>query len=73
VQLEALQFIILSTLRVIKSRKMRCVGHVTNIGEIRNAYKILFENPKGRDHLGERFCSMESVFITTAIIYFNLQ
>jgi hypothetical protein len=38
------------------------------MGEIRNAYKILFENPKGRGHLGDRFCSMESVFISTAIM-----
>jgi hypothetical protein len=29
-------------IRVTKSRTMRWVGHVTCIGEMRNAYKILF-------------------------------
>jgi hypothetical protein len=34
-------------IRVIKSRKMRWVGHVTQMGEMRNAYKILVGKPEG--------------------------
>jgi hypothetical protein len=36
--------------RVIKTRRMRWEGHVACIEKIRNAYKILVENLKGRDH-----------------------
>jgi len=32
---------------------MRWVGHVARTGAMRNAYKILFGKPKGRDHLGD--------------------
>jgi len=35
-------------IRVIKSRRMRRVGHVTCVGEKRNACRILVENLKGR-------------------------
>jgi hypothetical protein len=35
-----------SIIRTIKSRRMRCAGHVTRMGEKRNAYRILVE----RDH-----------------------
>jgi len=31
--------------RVIKARKMRWVGHVTCMGEVRYAYKILVRKP----------------------------
>jgi hypothetical protein len=33
-------------IRVIKSRKMRWVGHTACIGEMRNAYKILVGKPE---------------------------
>jgi hypothetical protein len=36
----------------IKSRRIRRVSHVTCRGEMRNAYKILGGNLKGRGHLG---------------------
>jgi hypothetical protein len=41
-----------NSIRVIKSRRMRCVEHVTPIRDMRNAYKILSgeEDWKGRDH-----------------------
>jgi hypothetical protein len=41
--------------RVIKSRKMRWVGHVTCMGEMRNAYIILVRKPEGKRsrHRGE--------------------
>jgi hypothetical protein len=35
---------------MIKSRRMRWAGHVVEMGEMRNAYKILVGKPKGRDH-----------------------
>jgi hypothetical protein len=37
-------------IKVIKSRTMRCVGHVVCMGEMRNAYNIMVKNLKGRDH-----------------------
>jgi hypothetical protein len=36
--------------RVIKCRRMRWVGHVASIGDMRNAYIFLLENVKGKDH-----------------------
>jgi hypothetical protein len=33
---------------MIKSRRMRGTGHVADMGEKRNAYKILVGNPEGR-------------------------
>jgi hypothetical protein len=38
-------------IRVIKSRRMRWVGHVARIGDVRNPYTVLSENVKRRDHL----------------------
>jgi hypothetical protein len=35
-------------LRIIKSKRMRWVGHVTHMGNMRNEYKILVENPEER-------------------------
>jgi hypothetical protein len=39
-----------SIVRMIKSRRMRWVGHVKRMGEKRNAYRILVGKPKERDH-----------------------
>jgi hypothetical protein len=39
-------------IRVIKSSRMRWVGHVARIGEIRTAYRILVGKPEGRRSLG---------------------
>jgi hypothetical protein len=36
-------------IRMIKSRRMRWAGHVTRMGEKRNAYRILVGKPEG-DH-----------------------
>jgi hypothetical protein len=33
------------------SRRMRWAGQVTQMGEKRNAYRILMESQKARDHL----------------------
>jgi len=38
-------------MRVIKSRRMKWAGHAACAGDMRNAYKILVGNLKGRDHL----------------------
>jgi hypothetical protein len=39
-------------IRVIKSRRMRCAGHVACMGEKRGAYRILVGRPEGRRPLG---------------------
>jgi hypothetical protein len=41
-----------SIVRMIKSRRMRWAGHVTRMGERRNAYRILVGKPEGRRPLG---------------------
>jgi hypothetical protein len=38
--------------RVIKARRMRLVGHVARMGEVRVVYNILVGRPKGRRPLG---------------------
>jgi hypothetical protein len=37
---------------MIKSRRIRWVGHLVCMREIRNANKILFEKPDGKRQLG---------------------
>jgi hypothetical protein len=37
---------------MIKSRRKRWAGHVTRIGEKRNAYRILVGKPEGKRPLG---------------------
>jgi hypothetical protein len=39
-------------IRVIKSRRMRLVGHVARMGEGRGAYRVLVGRPEGRRPLG---------------------
>jgi hypothetical protein len=41
---------LLSNIKVVTPGRIR---YVAIIGEMRNAYKILFENLKGRDYLGD--------------------
>jgi hypothetical protein len=41
-----------SIIRMIKSRRMRWAGHVTRMGEKRNAYRILVGKPEGKRPLG---------------------
>ena len=38
--------------RVIKSRRMRCAGHVASMGEKRVVYRLLVGKPEGRRPLG---------------------
>ena len=35
-------------LQVIKSRRMRCAGHVSRMGVERGVYRVLLEKPEGR-------------------------
>jgi hypothetical protein len=37
-------------IRIIKSRRVRWVGHVSCMGATRNAHKIFVRNLKGKDH-----------------------
>jgi hypothetical protein len=41
-----------SIIRIIKSRRINWVGHVTRMGENRNAYRLLVEKPEGKRPLG---------------------
>ena len=38
--------------RVIKSRRMRCAGHVARMGEARGRYRVLVGKPDGKRPLG---------------------
>jgi hypothetical protein len=41
-----------SIIRIIESRRMRWMEHVTRMGEKRNAYRLLVGKPEGRRPLG---------------------
>jgi hypothetical protein len=41
-----------NVIRVIKSRRMRRVGHVACMGEMRNANRILFRKSEGKRPIG---------------------
>jgi hypothetical protein len=41
-----------SIVRIIKSRRMRWVGHVARMGEKRNVYRLLVGKPEGKRPLG---------------------
>jgi hypothetical protein len=45
--------------RIIKSRRMRWVGHVARIGEWRGAYRVLVWRPEGKRALGRPRCRWE--------------
>ena len=42
----------LNIVRVIKSRRMRWAGHVACMGQRRDVYRVLVENPEGKRHFG---------------------
>jgi hypothetical protein len=48
-----------SVVRVIKSWRMRWVGHVACMGEGRGVYRILVGRPKGKRLLGRPRCRWE--------------
>jgi hypothetical protein len=41
-----------SIIRIIKSRRKRWVGHVAQMGEKRNVYRLLVGKPEGKKPLG---------------------
>jgi hypothetical protein len=41
-----------SIIRIIKSRRMKWVGHVARMGDKRNAYRLLVGKPEGNRPLG---------------------
>jgi hypothetical protein len=41
-----------NTIGMIKSRRMKWTGHVAQMGEKRNAYRVLVEKPRGKRPLG---------------------
>jgi hypothetical protein len=41
---------------IIKSRRIRCARHVTDMGEVRNVCKILIRNPEGKRPLWWHRC-----------------
>jgi hypothetical protein len=41
-----------SIIRIIKSRRMRWVGHVARMGKKRNSYRLLVEKLEGKRPLG---------------------
>jgi hypothetical protein len=41
-----------SIIRIIKSRRMRWVGHVARMGQKRNVYRLLVGKPEGKKPLG---------------------
>jgi hypothetical protein len=45
-----------SIIRIFKSRRMRWAGHVTRMGEKRNAYRLLVGKPEGKRPLGRPRC-----------------
>jgi hypothetical protein len=45
-----------SIIRIIKSRRMRWVGHVVRMGEMRNAYRLLVGKPEISRPLGRPRC-----------------
>jgi hypothetical protein len=45
-----------SIIRIIKSRRMRWVGHVARMGDKRNAYRLLVGKPEGKIPLGRPRC-----------------
>jgi hypothetical protein len=46
---------------VIKSRRMRCAGHVARMGERRGVYRVLVGKPDGKRTLGGPKCRWENI------------
>jgi hypothetical protein len=45
-----------SIIRMIKSKRIRCTGHVARMGAKRNAYRILVAKPERKRPLGRPWC-----------------
>jgi hypothetical protein len=44
---------LLNIVRVVKSRRMRWVGHVAGMGEERGVHRVLVRKPEGKGHWGD--------------------
>jgi hypothetical protein len=53
------KFIFKKDVRVIKSRRMRWVGHVTHLGKSRGLYRVLVGKPEGKRQLERPRCRWE--------------
>ena len=51
--------IILFVIRVIKSKRMRWVGHVARMGEKMGRYRLIVRKPEGKRPLGRTMCRWE--------------
>jgi hypothetical protein len=45
--------------RVIEARRLRWVGHMAHMGEVRGVYRVLVGKPKGKRLLGRPRCRWE--------------
>jgi hypothetical protein len=48
--------IFIDIIKIVKSRRMRCSGHVARMGEKWNAYRLLVGKPEGKRPLGRPRC-----------------
>jgi hypothetical protein len=61
-------------IRMVKSRRMRCMGHVTCMGQVRNAYKIVGGKPEGKTPLRRPRCRWEDSFkMDLGVISYKVQ
>ena len=51
--------LLIMMMMMIKSRRMRWMGHVTRVGERRRAYRVLVGKPEGKKPLGSPRCRWE--------------
>jgi hypothetical protein len=64
-----------SIIRIMKSRRMRWVGHVARMGEKRNVYRLLLGKPEGKRPLGRPRCrwidniKMDLLEIGLSVVY----
>jgi hypothetical protein len=52
---------LLNIIRIIRSRRMRWIGHLASMGEKRKAYKFYLENLEGRDDVSDLGVDVEII------------
>jgi hypothetical protein len=64
-----------SIIRMIKSRRMRFAGHVAQMGEKRNTYRLLIGKPEGKRPLGRPRWILKSWdgVVWTGLIWLRIQ
>jgi hypothetical protein len=48
-------------IRFTKSRRMEMAGHIARMGERRGTYRVLVEEPEGKQPLGRPRCRLEDI------------